>query len=461
MDYKRNINRVFWIYFSLFLILCCWITKFVFFDSKAVVASPYNPRVRLADSRIVRGEILDSDGNILAETKLGEYNTRSYPYGGNFAHTVGFSGYNSQGAEAVYSVELLKASNEISQRFNDITKAGGVHGNRIVLTVDSKLQLKACELMDGRKGAIIAIEPATGKILSCVSNPSFDPNRVAIEWDELKSDTENNPLINRATQGLYPPGSIFKIVTLTAALRYMPDYKDFTYTCTGAEDFGGKTIRCYNGKAHGEVGYKEAFAKSCNTYFAVLGERIGAEKLAAAAEGLLFNKSYQFPLEYVKSSFTLNGESDLNEIVETSIGQGRTLVTPLHMAFLACAVANDGYLMRPYIVDRIEAYDGKPVKKYLPEISTTMLSSEECIVLSEVMKAVAIEGTASQLSKNLNIAGKTGTAENSSGADHGWFVAYAPADNPKIAVAVLLENSGGSSTAIPVAEALIAFALSE
>lgn len=451
-------------------------------DAKNIAATPYNLRINLEDSRVLRGDILDADRNILAETytSAGGYNTRSYPHSREFAHVVGFSGYNSQGVEAVYSLDLLKIDREISQRIKNITDGSPIKGNTAVLTISSKLQAKAFELLNGKKGAIIVIEPSTGKILACASNPSFDPNRTAIEWDGLKSDSENNPLINRATQGLYPPGSIFKIVTLTAAIRYMPSsssssnpssspssdpssssnqspsYKDFTYTCKGEETFNGKTIRCYNGKAHGALDYKTAFVKSCNSYFAVLGEMVGAENLAKTADELLFNTSYYFPLEYIKSSFVLNAESDLTEIAETSIGQGKTLVTPQHMASIVCAIANDGYLMRPYIVDLIETPSGKIVNKNLPQISGTLFTSEECAVLTEIMTAVTTEGTASQLAANpVKIAGKTGTAENSSGEDHGWFIAFAPADDPKIAVSVILENSGGSSVAVPVAEEII------
>lgn len=470
MNYKRNIRRVFWIYFALFFLLSCWILKFIFIDAKNVAATPYNPRINLADSRVKRGDVLDSDRNILAETltQASGYNTRSYPRGKEFAHIVGFSGYNSQGVEAIYALDLLKIDGEISRRIKNITDASPIKGNTAVLTIDSKLQAKAFELLNGKKGAIIAIEPSTGKILACASNPSFDPNRTAIEWDGLKSDSENNPLINRATQGLYPPGSIFKIVTLTAAMRYMPSpspdsglgqiagYEDFTYTCKGEETFNGKTIRCYNGKAHGELDYKSAFAKSCNSFFAVLGETVGAENLAKTADELLFNTAFSFPLEYVKSSFVLNDKSDLSETVETSIGQGKTLVTPLHMASLVSAIANDGYLMQPYIVDIIETPSGKNVNKELPKISKKLFTSEECVVLTEIMAAVTTEGTASQLAQNpVTIAGKTGTAQNSSGEDHGWFVAFAPASDPKIAVAVILENSGGSSAAVPVAKEII------
>jgi peptidoglycan glycosyltransferase len=413
----------------------------------------------LADSRMLRGDIIERGGYVLATTETGDYNKRVYPYAREFAHPIGFSGYNSQGIESLYGVALLTVNNEIIQRINGLTSGSPIKGNTIVTTLDLTLQQKAYELLDGRKGAVIAIEPQTGKVLACVSSPSFNPNRTAMEWDSLKTDKENNLLLNRAAQGLYPPGSIFKIVTLVAAMRYMPDWEDFTYTCTGRETFDGKVLRCFNETAHGTIGYKDAFAKSCNTYFAMMGQTAGVKNVADTASALLFNDAYPSPVEYVESSFVLNDEAPIAEIVETMIGQGKTLVTPLHMAMLTCAIANDGRLMKPYIVDRTENVSGKTLKKNLPKIGKTLFTSEEAQLLTEVMSKVSADGTARQLDKSLNIAGKTGSAENSSGLDHGWFIGIAPADNPKIAIAVILENCGGSSVVLPIVEEIIQLAL--
>jgi len=463
MNYKKNIRRIFWVYSVLFLILAVWIVKFVFFDAKYIIANPYNQRINLADTRIARGDITDANGLVTATTKQANgLNVRLYPYGREFAHPFGFSGYNSQGLEGLYAAELLTVNGEISQRIKNLATGEFVRGNTIITTLDAALQQKAYELLDGHRGAVIAIEPSTGKILACVSSPSFDPNRVAIEWDSLKSDRENNPLINRAAQGLYPPGSVFKIITATAAMRHVPDYKNFTYVCTGRETFDGKTLRCFNENAHGEVDYKSAFAKSCNTYFATLGYMVGAENLHAVSEELLFNKDLPYPLEYAKSSFVFDINSPLTEMAETAIGQGKTLTSPLHTAMLVSAIANDGRLMKPYIIDSIQSASGKTLKKYLPKTAKNIFSPEESAFLTEIMSAVVTEGTATRLSDiKQGVAGKTGSAETASGADHGWFAAFAPVDYPEIAVVVMLENSGGSTAATVVAGELIRFALSQ
>jgi len=454
MDYKKNIRRVFWLFLVLFVILSVQVIKFIFFDARSVIASPYNARLRLMGSRILKGDILDNAGNVLATSNGAQ---RVYPMGRQFAHIIGFSGYNSQGIEILYAPELLKASGEISQRVDNLKSGAALKGDTLITTLDTPLQQKAYELLNGRSGAIIAIEPSTGKVLACASSPSFDINRVSLEWDALKADTENNPLLNRATQGLYPPGSIFKIVTLAAAIRNLPDFENFTYTCTGSDVFGSKTLRCYNENAHGEITYKDAFAKSCNTYFAALAEAVGAEGLIKTANELLPGVSAQAFL-YVNASFAMQVGASPEELAETAIGQGKTLVTPMHMALLTCAIANDGRLMRPYAVDGIVSAQGKTIEKNLPGISETIFSTEECEILKGVMVLVADGGTARQLDKSLKIAGKTGSAENPQGDDHGWFVAFAPADVPQIVVAVMFENCGGSAVVLPAAEEMIRLA---
>jgi peptidoglycan glycosyltransferase len=454
MKVNRNICYVFGIYFVLFAALAVWIIKFAAFDAQSIIANPYNPRVNLADSRINRGKIFAYSGEALAEEAESEYRARNYPHAFAFAHPLGFSGYNSQGVESLYSMELLTVEREFSQRIKNASESAPIYGNDIVLTLDYALQSKAYELLEGKAGAVVVIEPSTGRILASAASPSFNPNRVDTEWEQLLADTENNPLLNRAAQGLYPPGSVFKIVTLAAAKRYLPDFESFTCTCEGSEVFDGKTLRCYNETAHGEVDYKSAFIKSCNIYFAQLGQMVGAENLKKTAEELLFNTDLPYPLEYVNSSFAADTSSGIAEMAETSIGQGKTLTTPLHMALLAASLANDGYLMQPYIVDSVVTPFGKTAKKNLPKMSQRLFSTEECEMFTEIMKGVVTEGTASRLPEQLNMAGKTGSAETASGDDHGWFVGFAPADSPEIAVAVLVENCGGSAQVLPLVEEL-------
>ncbi|GHU54973.1 penicillin-binding protein [Clostridia bacterium] len=454
---------IFYFICVLFSLLIVRLVKFVYFDSSTLVNNTYNRRLSSFDAHILRGDILDANGEVLATTELdGGVSTRVYPYKSKFAHIVGFSGYTQQGVEGGYSLDLTRVDNEFLARLQNVLHGEPLRGNTVKLTLDARLQTKAFELMDGRRGAFIAIEPSTGKILACVSNPAFDPNKVAFDWEDLSNDNEDNPLLNRALQGLYPPGSTFKIVTALSEYRNIKDYQNFTYKCVGSQTFEDYTIHCYNNNKHGEVDIKKAFAKSCNTYFATVGENIGGRKLAETADSLLFNKLYPLNLNYVRSSFVLNDKSDANEIAQTSIGQGKTLVTPMHMLLLTAAAANDGLLMKPYIADSIESPTGKQLRKVLPEPYGQLISEEESRYLRELMRGVVTDGTATELDKyKFEVAGKTGTAENT-GKDHGWFVCFAgeTLDAPKVAVVVLLENAGGSSKTLPVAGEFIKYALS-
>ncbi|MBQ9519445.1 MAG: hypothetical protein IJR59_06095, partial [Firmicutes bacterium] len=315
----------------------------------------------------------------------------------------------------------------------------------------------------------------------------YDPNAVAANWAELNSDDENSPLLSRAAQGLYPPGSTFKIITAASALENAPSLINYEYYCEGVENFGGKILHCYNSIDHGSEDMNGAFAYSCNTYFAKIGTMLGANKLKATADKFFIDPN--FPLEYSKPMFSLDETSPLHELVDTSIGQGKTLVSPLFMAMVTGAVANGGTMMQPYLLDHSINNFGFKENITIPEKLTQVMTPEDAAKLTELMKQVVRYGTAEDaafsiegysddvisesalsgsgidigsggLTGPITVAGKTGTAENSGGADHAWFVAFAPADNPKIAVAVLLENAGKGSKAVPAARNVMKYYLS-
>ena len=245
-----------------------------------------------------------------------------------------------------------------------------------------------------QKGAIVAMEPSTGKILAMVSNSTFDSNTVEENWEELNSDDENSPLLNRATQGLYPPGSTFKIVTAAAALQQDLSMKDFEIDCEGKEKFGHSVIHCYDGKAHGNVKMDSAFAKSCNIYFSELGVKIGAKNLINMADAFGFNKDIGLALEYSRSTFPIKENAEINEIVETSFGQGKTLVTPLFMAMITSAVANNGIMMQPYVVDHSITPSGGIRNRTIPVKLNQAISPELADKVKELMCGVVESGTA-------------------------------------------------------------------
>ena len=284
-----------------------------------------------------------------------------------------------------------------------------------------------------------------------LSYPDFNPNTILDDWDNLKSD-EDSPLINRTTQGLYPPGSTFKMVTAIAAMEYLDDWETFTVECDGEAEFNDKVIHCYNNKAHGTVDMHDAMAQSCNCYFAEIGKRIGGENLRKVADRLFANSSIGFDMPSSQSSVVIDKSSSESELVETSIGQGKTVVTPMYMATLVSAVANGGIMKKPYIVDHIENYEGEVLKTTIPETIGEVMTYEEATALRDMMIDVVNEGTGTAAAlKGYQAAGKTGTAENESGIDHSWFVGFAPAENPEVAVAVILENAEGNKKATPIA----------
>ncbi len=458
---KRSAQRIFWLITLIFFLILVAMAKLVFMDRQEISSSAYNPRINYVDNSVKRGNIRDSNGDILAESienADGSY-TRNYNRSRMAAHITGYSSKGKTGVEAAENFELQKVHNEVLQRINNIIKKEPVQGNDVVLTVDMDIQSIAGNILGNKKGAIVVMEPSTGRILALQAYPDFDPNTVAQNWEFLKDD-EDSSLVNRATQGLYPPGSTFKVITALAALQYYNDWKDFTYECTGEAVFENKVIHCYNNRVHGTVDMKKAIATSCNCYFAELGKRVGAENIRKKAEDFYFNENYPFVLAHSTSQVALQKKSEENEIVETAIGQGKTLATPLHMAMVASAIANDGIMMKPYIVDHIQYYNGDISKTTVPEKLKQIISVEEADIITDMMISCVAEGTgtAAQI-YGVDVAGKTGTAENATGSDHSWFIGFAPANDPKIAVAVMIENANQGGSATPIAGKVLQAAL--
>ena len=449
---KNSIKKIFWLISLMFFLVIIWLGKINFIDREKFNVNPYNPRLQYTDTTIKRGNIKDINGEVIAESEYTENGyIRNYPRSRMAAHITGYSAVGKTGVEAAENFELETVDNEVLQRILNAFTGTEVKGNDVVLTVDMDIQSIAGDLLGEQKGAIVVMEPSTGRILAMQSYPDFNPNTILDDWDNLKSD-EDSPLINRTTQGLYPPGSTFKMVTAIAAMEYLDDWETFTVECDGEAEFNDKVIHCYNNKAHGTVDIHDAMAQSCNCYFAEIGKRIGGENLRKVADRLFANSSIGFDMPSSQSSVVIDKSSSESELVETSIGQGKTVVTPMYMATLVSAVANGGIMKKPYIVDHIENYEGEVLKTTIPETIGEVMTYEEATALRDMMIDVVNEGTGTAASlKGYQAAGKTGTAENESGIDHSWFVGFAPAENPEVAVAVILENAEGNKKATPIA----------
>ena len=443
----------------LFMCLMVYMVYFLTVQREEVIGNPYNnPRLDKFSGQVERGRILGNDRTVLAETRTGEdkEEIRVYPFGELFAHGVGYSTRGKTGLEALANFYLLSSHiNPLSQAMARLSGRKSP-GDWVVTTLDLKLQQAAAEALGDQRGAVVVMEPSTGRILAMDPKPGFDPNGVEADWESLVSEDGGQArLLNRAAQGLYPPGSVFKIVTVLAYIRQHPDdYDQFRFDCDGHFERGDYTIQCYHGNAHGSQDIFQAFANSCNGAFAAMGLELDPGRLLDTATGLLFGQDLPVDMAYTGSRFSMDQEAGDWDIIQTSIGQGLTQMTPLHNALITAAIANNGVLMRPCLLDHVENGAGDVVKDFSPEVWGELMTPREAEILKTMMKQVVTEGTGSALrDADYTAAGKTGSAQFETGKDsHAWFTGFAPAEDPRIVVTVIVEEGGsGGQTAAPVA----------
>lgn len=456
---NRKIRGLTWFFVLLFMVMMGYLAYFTATSRESVMNNSYNSRQELLLSRNYRGSIYSADGQVLARTLLDEEGneTREYPFGNLFAHVVGYSSKGRTGVEAQANYYLINSNLSLSEKAaND---AAGIKnpGDNVYTTLNVELQQIARKSLGIYKGAIIVSECDTGRILAMVSGPDFDPNEIPEIWDDLLEDSSSSVLLNRATQGLYPPGSTFKIVTALEYIREHPeDYDRYTYDCSGSYQHGGASISCYHGIRHGKVDFTTSFAKSCNSSFANIGMELDRYAFRETLDQLLFNQELPLSLNYSQSSVQVSEEMTDSEMMQTAIGQGRTQMSPMHLHLLCSAIANDGELMEPYVIDSVRSEDGTLIKQFKEKSYGQLMTQQETRILRQLMTQVVESGTASVLSGlNYTAAGKTGSAEynNQKGDSHAWFTGFAPAEDPQICVTVILEGAGsGGDYAAPVAK---------
>ncbi len=423
--------------------------------SEDFINSPYNTRQDTFSDRVVRGNIQSSDGEILAQTDVYEDGTevRNYPYANVFAHVVGYDSHGKSGLESEANFQLLSSHEFFLDQMKNEMLGRKNMGDTVVSSLSAKLQTTAYNALGDRRGAVMVMEPSTGRILAMVSKPDFDPNYLSDNWDYLVNDETNSSLLNRATNGAYPPGSTFKILTALDYFRKNGSLEGYSYLCQGSITVEDHTISCYNGNVHGQEDFYSAFASSCNCAFADMGIGLGGASLKDTAEDLLFNS--KLPLaSYKKSNFTLDKTSVTPLIMQTAIGQGNTLVSPAHMALITSAIANGGILMKPTLIDEVINTTGESVKKTEPSVYKRLITTNEANLLGKLMQGVVTNGTASALNgRGYTVAGKTGSAEfDENGSSHSWFVGYSNVDDPDLVVSIIVENGGtGSEAAVPIA----------
>lgn len=446
----------------MFISLIGYISYFQVFEAEAIKNNSYNKRLWINEESILRGTIMDRNGKTLVYSeKKGDVYNRYYLYGRLYSHVIGYSyrEYGKVGLELQYNNTLLNINENAT--INEIKNivAPTTEGNSIKLTIDHELQSKARTLLKGKKGSIVAMNPTTGEIYAMVSLPDFDVSNLKEDWKEI-SENPDSPLINRATQGLYAPGSTFKLITTIAALNTAN--LDKSYECTGSTNINGYIFEDYQGKAHGALELEQALVKSCNTYFTEKAIEIGKDKIGNVAEKFMINSNIPFDLPIKNSKFPFRENLGKTDIAAAAIGQGKVLVTPLNMALVASGIANRGQIVKPILVKDIISKNDKILRTNTTEIlsqgTDPIIANEVKDMMVEVIKS----GTGKNAKiKNVKVAGKTGTAENPSGKSHAWFVGFAPADEPKVAVAVILEEEGstGGKSAAPIARDIMLYVI--
>lgn len=457
-DNAREILSVMIFFVVVFLSMMVYLGHFVATNEQELINNSYNSRQELLLSQNYRGTIYSADGQALAETIFdsagNEY--RDYPYDNLFSHVVGFSTNGRTGVEAFSNYYLINSNISMADKVANTTAGVKNPGNNVYTSLDVDIQEAAYKALGVYDGAVVVTEVSTGRVLAMVSKPDFDPNQIVEMWDSLQEDTESSVLLNRATQGLYPPGSTFKIITALEYIRENPDtYNKYSYVCNGSYKNGNDKIKCYHGSVHNRVDLTKSFAKSCNSSFANIGMSLDKEEFKDTLDSLLFHQDLPWNFLHAQSSTPVSTDLSDSEMLQVSIGQGKVQMTPLHLNLITAAIANDGVLMRPYVVDRIEDANGNMVRSYKPTEYGALMTEEESAILQELMVEVVESGTGTRIQGyGYTVAGKTGSAEYNSNTDdsHAWFTGFAPVENPEIAVTVIIEGAGsGGDYAVPMA----------
>lgn len=452
------------------------------FAAERIAGNTANVRALLREYSIKRGDILTSDGKEIATSKKTggklQYQ-REYPGGELYGHISGFYSitYGKMRLEATYDEHLLGDAGVLSmQDIEDRLFGSGEQGEDIVLTINSELQQAAQQALGNERGAVVAIEPASGAVKAIWSNPSYDPGPLAshrskeatAHWKSLNPKSPESPLVSIATSRTYPPGSTFKVVTTAAALesgRYdeddtFPDPVELELPDTNETLQNFTKTACEDGAS---IDLFTALEISCDTTYGILGLEI-PEQIYETAEEFGFNSPIPFDAGTEVSNFPEEGDDRKPFRAYAAIGQGDVAATPLQMALVAAGVANNGEVMEPYLVQQILDPGGASVRETDPKALGNPLSRKNARVLTAMMEAVVETGTgtAAQI-PGVRVAGKTGTAQTVEGANpHTWFISFAPVDDPQIAIAVIVENGGsagseatGGAVAAPIAKAVM------
>lgn len=480
MNTRRNIKGMLIIFCAMFLVLCIYLVYIINAYGTRWFSSPYNTRVDAQKNSVIAGDIRDRNGKTLATTDAD--GDRVYIDDSSIrratAHAVGDNYGQTFGAENFFSKYLLGFDQSLADRLAQAMSGQKSYGSDIKLTIDSKLSDYAYNCMGDYKGAVAVMNYKTGEILATISQPTFDPKYMK-EYLNEERDLADSAMVNRVNSGRYTPGSVFKIVTAVAAVRYLPGVTERTFHCDGPLVFDKNTrrmltdvhidqdegdeagisgeylvVRDYNGEYHGELTFAEAFAKSCNHVFAQLAVELGADRLKKVASDLGVGDEFLFEDLVTASSSFEKGKSEY-ETAWSGIGQHKDIMTPLNMLLIAAGIANDGVMMEPKLLLDVEDYRGASIYAMQAAQYRKAFSQSEAKLLQELMVKAVQSGTGRNARvSGYTVGGKTGTAEVSSGEarPNAWFVGFIQETEHPLAICVVLEQGGsGGSNAAPIA----------
>jgi len=473
---NRQIVQLFGLFTLLFAILLAFTSRWTVFEASSLENNPDNRRPLIEEQKIPRGVIYASDGRTKLARSVGHGRgenriyTRTYPTGSTFGHPVGFSYIRNgrRGLEQSRNDDLAGKEDEFSSILSGL-ESRSREGNDVVTNLDVRGTQAAVAGLAGRTGAVVAMEPKTGKVRVMVSEPEYDPNLIPSDIGQLNRDPRQ-PLLNRTTQELYPPGSTFKVVTATAALDSGKLTPDTVIDGSSPKTISGVPLENAGGESFGPISATDALTNSVNTYWAQVGERIGRDTLVEYMRrfGFYADPQLDYPSWQMIPSGIINGDGDYVtdgfDVGRVAIGQGglegEVRAGPLQMAEVAAAVGNRGRLMKPQLTDRIVQKDGRVKERIQPDLQSVVMKPETADELANMMSRVVEEGTGTAAAlAGIRVAGKTGTAETGPNREftQAWFICFAPVENPQMAVAVTIPNASGQggTVAAPIAKSVL------
>ena len=474
---NRAVARIFVVAAVLFVALIVNLTYWMIVRAEDLRTAPENRRRIAQEMKHPRGDLLAYDGSVLAgSVRRSGYYRRRYPQGSLAPHLLGYDSvrYGRTGLEAELNDLLTGESLELgTQGWVDRILGRRPDGADVRLTLVPDVQRAAQQALKGQQGAVVALDPGTGAVIAAASAPSFDLSRLEGRWDDYSSDAAA-PLFDRALQGLFVPGSAFKVVTAATALDDGAVTPESRFIDTGTYVVYGGKVTNYGGAVYGTHDFTTGLTLSINTTFGKVGNEVGRNKLTAGAEAFGFWK--RPPLALPEKAVAVSGRYRDGKLLEPTedmdplgtawfaCGQENVLASPLQMALVAGAVANGGRVMVPYLVYEVLAADGTTVSTAEPEMWLEAMTPQTAATLNTMMQRVVTAGTGTGAAlEGIPVAGKTGTGEKGDGTNVAWFIGFAPADDPQVAVAVAIDGVGatGGEVAAPIAAAVLRAALEQ